>query len=190
MENQFKLFNQGIFLRDTSIEDIDDYVIWNTKEVEWQDWDAPWEKGGINIEKLKSNLLQKPTSSVPQVRKHLEICTIDRDHIGWVSSYYINGNKTQLAIGIDIPSKKFRGQNIGESAFTLFISYLLKTGLVSEIYTQTWSGNNRMIRLAEKCGFEVIHREINYREVREKVYDDLTFKLNKELFWNRFKHLE
>lgn len=37
---------------------------------------------------------------------------------------------------------------------------LLKSEYMLDIYTQTWSGNDRMLNLAEKCGFELVDREI------------------------------
>lgn len=195
MENQgieciFKISNQSIFLRDMSIKDIDDYIIWNTTEFEWQDWDAPWEKEEINIENIKNGILQKLKNPVPEIRRRLEICTIAGQHIGWVTSYNIDGDKTRFAVGIDIPCREYRGKNLGEMTLTLFISYWLKSNTVSEIYTQTWSGNHRMISLVEKCGFEIVCRNVNYREVRGSIYDSLTFKLNKDLFWERFKYLK
>ncbi|WP_055668566.1 GNAT family N-acetyltransferase [Desnuesiella massiliensis] len=188
--NTLRIYNQGIYLRDMFMEDIDDYINWNTNEIEWQDWDAPWEDEEVNVEELRISLLQRLNKELPEVRKRFEICTIDGQHIGWLSSYYIDEDKTKLAVGIDIPNNKFRGKKMGESAITLFISYLLKSGVVSEIYTQTWSGNLRMVRLAEKCGLYVESREINNREVRGNMYDGLTFKLNKDLFWDRFSHLK
>ncbi len=191
IENTFKMVNKGIILRDMTIEDIDDYVIWNTNEIEWQDWDAPWEtKDAINTENLKSKFFQRLNRKMPKARSRLEICTIHGEHVGWVTSYHVDGNEKQLAIGIDIPSNKFRGKKMGELAFTLFISYLLKSGVVLGIYTQTWSGNYRMVRLAQKCGFNVVNREVNFREIRGKLYDGLTFKLDESLFWNRFEHLK
>ena len=186
-----KIYNKDIFLRDMCLEDIDDYILWSTREIEWQDWDAPWEKEeNIDIEELRNNLHEKLARELPIVRRRLEICNINETHIGWVSSYYIDENKTKFAIGIDIPNNEFRGKKLGELAFSLYISYLLKSDYISDIYTQTWSGNERMIKLATKCGFELIDTEINLREVRGCMYNGLTFKLNKELFWNRYKNLK
>ncbi|MBQ5357078.1 MAG: GNAT family N-acetyltransferase, partial [Oscillospiraceae bacterium] len=54
----------------------------------------------------------------------------------------------------------------------------------NEIYCQTWSGNLRMIKCAEKLGFEICKRKIDYREVNGKKYDGFTFRLNKEMFYN------
>lgn len=41
-----------------------------------------------------------------------------------------------------------------------------------------------MINLAEKLGFEECSRKENFRNVRGKEYDGLTFRLNRELYEN------
>lgn len=46
-----------------------------------------------------------------------------------------------------------------------------------------------MIHIAEKIGFEECCRKIGIRSVRGRLYDGLTFKLNKEKFLNFCKIL-
>ena len=48
-----------------------------------------------------------------------------------------------------------------------------------ELYTQTWSGNTRMIRCAARLGFVECCRKAGLREVGGRKYDGLTFKINK-----------
>lgn len=38
-----------LILRDFCKEDIDKRIEWWTKDCEWQDWDAPWEKEDLSI---------------------------------------------------------------------------------------------------------------------------------------------
>lgn len=115
------------------------------------------------------------------------ICTPENECIGWCTSYTIDENYTysekegKCAIGIDIPEKEQRRKGYASHALCLFIDYLLKHG-EKEIYTQTWSGNERMIRLAEKIGFEECNRKPEFRTVRGEKYDGLTFQLNLEKF--------
>ena len=56
------------------------------------------------------------------------------------------------------------------------MAYLHSLGF-DELYTQTWSGNERMIRLAEKLGFTECGRELKERTVRGQQYDGLTFRI-------------
>jgi len=53
------------------------------------------------------------------------------------------------------------------------------------LYTQTWSGNTAMLRLAEKLGFAEVRRIEGIREVRGEKYDALTFAMTKEDFNKR-----
>ena len=51
---------------------------------------------------------------------------------------------------------------------------------MDELYTQTWSGNVRMLRCTEKLGFVECNRNVGTREVDGKKYDGLTFRLKRE----------
>ena len=103
-----------------------------------------------------------------------------------ITSTGVNSNQLNmiiqlLAVGIDIPDSKARGKGYGAQALCMFIKYLLDKG-IDDIYTQTWSGNERMIHIAEKIGFEEYRRKKEFRLVRGKKYDGLTFRLNMEKF--------
>ena len=39
-----KIIYEDVALRDLLVEDIDNHVRWYTVDVEWMDWDSPWEK--------------------------------------------------------------------------------------------------------------------------------------------------
>lgn len=122
-------------------------------------------------------------------RTGFQICIKNdsEDYIGWCNSYFIDdecnfsemGNK--CVIGIDIPERSAHRKGYASSALQLFIDYLFSCGK-KEIYTQTWSGNMRMIRLANKLGFEEFKRKPDLRTVRGQKYDGLTFCLNHKLY--------
>ena len=108
-------------------------------------------------------------------------------YIGWVSSYcidnaynYIDGDGMR-AVGIAIPDQTARGHGYATQALCTFIIYLLDCS-ENEIYTQTWSGNMRMIGLAKKLGFEECCRKVGICTVHGAQCDGLTFRLNKERF--------
>lgn len=185
-----RIYNREIYLRDMNFDDIEDYIKWNTTEIEWQNWDAPWEsEEDFDIEAYRDNLIRKINTKLPIIRKRFEICLIDNTHIGWINSYYIDGNKDKLAIGIDIPSNEFRGKNLGEFSFSLFISYLLSSSEITEIYTETWSGNIRMANLAKKCCFELVERIADIRKVNGIFYDKLVFKLDNDKFKEKYRFI-
>lgn len=185
-----KLKYKNIILRDMEENDLDDYIRWNTTETEWQNWDAPWEidKCTLFTEQITfaKKLVNNYTISdnLDNIRKRFEICTKEGTHIGWINRYCIDENYswsrtgTNTAIGIDIPSPNFRGHGCGENAMRCFMQYLFDNGF-NTLYTQTWSGNDRMIHLAKKLGFKECDRKSNIRIVNGKTYDAVTFKIEK-----------
>ncbi|WP_051540351.1 GNAT family N-acetyltransferase [Clostridium ihumii] len=171
----------NLILRDRNLKDIDDYIDWYTVNTEWKDYDAPWEKDEeINLEKIKQCII-KEVQNTPKIKTHFEIESKEGKHIGRVSSYYINGDKEKLAVGIDIINKENRGKGLGYEALLKFIKYIL-SNITNEVYTETWSGNERMIKLALKLGFKEINRDVDLLKVNGKYYDSITFKLDNNIF--------
>jgi RimJ/RimL family protein N-acetyltransferase len=196
----FMLETKNLILRDLAESDIEKRIYWETIETDWQLWDAPWEYEGLTEEEKAHNLSEyidnlrvraKRFENMPKDKKRysFEIETKDSEktYIGWVSSYNIDvdctstKNPGHCTVGIDIPDISARGKGYSYQALCAFIHYLLEHG-ESEIYTQTWSGNERMIHIALKIGFEEYHKKIGIRSVRGGTYDGLTFKLNQERF--------
>lgn len=183
---------RNIILRDMKKSDIEDNVRWWTVQTEWSDWDTPWE----NIEgseQASPEYWQKryeveKNRSESTLRSKFEI-EYEGMHIGWVSSYVIDenyecidkikeGKPYYLAVGIDICVPEIRSKGIGTNALKAFVNYYFDNG-INEIYTQTWSGNLRMIRCAEKIGFTEFRRDKGIRQVRGGIYDKVTFRLEK-----------
>lgn len=196
-----KIEYKDIVLRDMTEADIEDEIRWNTVETDWANWDAPWEplQDISDFEDFRKKKLLKLSEPKDEIRWRLEIETAEGKHIGAVSSYMINedfcwiplseakpGEKLFRAVGLSICESSFCGKGLGTKSLAAFINYYFENG-EDEIYCQTWSGNIRMIKCAEKLGFEVCRRKIDYREVNGKKYDGLTFRLNKEKFYNYFK---
>ena len=184
---------ENIILRDMIESDIEDYVRWFTVEREWENWDAPWEKEDTDEESERRSWTEfyasEKNSSDDALRRKFEIEWNGR-HIGWVSSYHIgedykwvgkveDGQTAYRAIGADICEHDLWGNRLGSNALRAFINYFFENG-DDELYTQTWSGNVRMIRCAEKLGFIECNRYTGIREVNGQKYDGLTFRLEKK----------
>lgn len=188
MEIRFK----NIVLRDMIASDVADYVRWFTKDTQWMDFDAPWEKEVSDAAAETENWTQYYGSvkDMPeQARRWKFEIVYNGRHVGWVSSYMLDekykwisvdaikeGQKVYRAVGIDICDSGVWGKGIGTNALYAFANYYFESG-ITELYTQTWSGNTRMIRCAEKLGFVERNRYIGTREVNGKKYDGLTFVL-------------
>ena len=174
-----------LILRDMRESDVEDYVRWFTTETEWGDWDAPWEghfDGTAEEERRSWTECFEAVQGLPAdaFRRKFEI-ELDGRHVGWICSYtdlgYLENPEGIPAIGLDIPDPADRGRGCGLLAFRLYTDYLRGRGHRS-FFTQTWSGNLRMTRLAEKLGFREVCRRKGFREVRGKRYDAVTYRLD------------
>ena len=137
---------------------------WYTDITEWKSWDAPWEEIEYNEEKQRMYRKHR-AENFPCFEYEI---IYNKKHIGWISAYYMTD---------DIPDKSMRGKGIGVKAIKEYLKYFKKLGYF-KIYTQTWSGNTRMIHVAEKIGFKEINRYKEIRNVNGKKYDALTFVID------------
>lgn len=189
---------EDIVLRDYRVTDIEDDIRWNTVETEWALWDAPWEMEKElqrfhpeNFRKEQMEALQKAKTGF---RWSFELDTADGVHIGGVNSYLVDenfewikrkdvasGQKVYHTLGIDILESSYWGKGLGTQALAAFIQYHLDHG-VRNLCLQTWSGNIRMIKVAEKLGFQVCKCRFGIRKVRGGTYDGLTFHLDVDKF--------
>lgn len=188
---------RNIVLRDMEVRDIDDDIRWRTVETEWADWDAPWEKDDpFDPEEYRREELERIELPLPDHRRAFEIDTAEGIHIGSVNIYCIAGDfewqahapeteearrAARWAVGIDINDRAYWSGGWGTQALTAFIRYQIEEGY-EDLYTQTWSGNFRMVGLAEKLGFRECRRKEGIRQVRGETYDGLTFRLDRTAF--------
>lgn len=189
---------KNIILRDFMESDIEDYVRWNTAETQWALWDGPWEMerklAEYNEEAHREKLGGYLAKQKEGHRRSFEIDTIEGAHIGSVNAYCIDdeynwrqaGEKSEWlesrwAVGIDICESDYWSGGYGTQALTAFIRYCIDDGY-TDLYTQTWSGNFRMVGLAQKMGFYECCRKKDIRKVRGGSYDGLTFRLDLEKF--------
>lgn len=201
---QFKY--QNIVLRDMEERDIDDEIRWNTTETAWALWDAPWEMEeelrDFDPEQYRQKELEWVRARKPDHRLSLEIDTAAGVHIGSVSAYCINEDfdcrklsagedrrKVRWAVGIEINESAYWSGGWGTQALTAWVKYHLEDGY-TDLYAQTWSGNVRMVGLAEKLGFRECRRKAGIRHVRGGVYDGLTFRLDRAVFEAHCRKLE
>lgn len=197
---------KNIVLRDYLASDIEDDVRWNTVETAWALWDAPWEMeeelAAYNEVEHREKLQRYLKKSREGHRWAFEADTADGVHIGCVNAYCIDDEfnwcetvpkedwkSVRWAVGIDIYESAFWSGGWGTQMLTAFLKYCIKDGY-SDLYTQTWSGNERMIALARKLGFRECCRKKELRVVRGEIYDGLTFRLDLAAFCEHCAKLE
>jgi len=190
--NPFRLEGKKVSLRDLRDEDIKDRYKWECEDTEWKEWDEPWADHTKTPEEMKQHLEKfledfKETSKKianlkDELRMLLEIYTEDNKHIGWVIAYHINDNyeytpeSDKIAVGIIIPPISERNKGYGSDALLTYFAYLKEMN-VSNIFLQTWSGNEPMKNVAKKIGLKLIDTKENYRNFNGKSFNGLTYKL-------------
>lgn len=188
---------RDIILREMKESDIADEIRWNTVETEWSHWDAPWEMEeairNFDAEAETKRLLEFIHGPKPPIPYSLEVDTAEGVHIGTVSQYLIDDNFDWISrqdaqgrqvfhtLGIDIAESSYWGRGFGTQALTTWTQYFLSQG-IHGICLQTWSGNIRMIRCAQRIGFVECNRFVGNRHVRGENFDGLTFRLDLDRF--------
>lgn len=180
---------KNLILRDFRASDIDDEIFWFTGRHPWMEWDAPWEPVQPPT---RAEMEEYLSAKKPTPRSRLEIET-EGVHIGFVSAYSIGADyddptpeeraagKMRTAIGLDILDDRWWGRGCGTAALEAWIRYLMAHGR-TELYLQTWSGNRRMIHVAQKLGFRECDCRRSLRLWQGKRWDALSFRLDPEAF--------
>jgi len=179
---------ERVLLRDPLAGDVEARLRWSSVEVAWQDWDAPWNGKGLTppeqIEEARRRLRERIAKPLPTPRTELWIERIGGPLLGWVSQYHYDPAVRTTWVGVNICESAYWGQGLGTEALGLWIAYLFAQLDLASVRTATWSGNVRMVRVAEKCGFVLVKTTAGAREVRGERYDALEFELDRRS-WER-----
>ena len=122
----------------------------------WKKWDAPYSP---------NEMMDYPSyiDHESKLRKYDEKLgvfselVIEREHriIGSVVYYWENESARWLEIGITIYEPRYWNGGYGTEAISLFIPYLFQNLAIERVGLTTWSGNERMMKVAEKVGMQL-----------------------------------
>ena len=178
-----EIVGSRVLLRDPLPEDVEARLRWSTVETDWQDWDAPWEGKSVTpperMEAARSSIREQIAQPLPRSRTQLWVQVIGGPLLGWVNHYHHDPEARLTYAGVNICESACWGQGLGSEAFRLWIGCLFTHYDLVAVRTATWSGNARMLRVAEKCGFVLVERNVGSREVRGETYDGLSFELTR-----------
>lgn len=108
-------------------------------------------------------------------KDHLLI-TSDDKIVGSVGGYFEDGVLAKwYDMGITVYATEMWDKHIGSQALKLFITYLFNLYDIPHLGLTTWSGNPRMMHVAEKIGMK---QEACFRQVRfynGKYYDSVQY---------------
>ncbi len=175
----------NLILRELKIEDMDKYEYWTHPSREYHKYNGPYYKQTTEIEhvnnmkELRRKLLDGDNNVLG--KKKVIVDYEANEIIGLVNWYWKSEETNWLEIGIVIFNENYWGQGIGYKGLKLWINMMFeeRKNLV-RIGLSTWSGNTRMMKLAEKLG---LMKEAEYRNARivdGNYYDSLSYGILKE----------
>jgi len=177
-------------LRDQLPSDVEARLRWVTTETVWAEWDAPWdemtpvapERFATVREKIAVAIAQPP----PTPRTQLYIELIGGPLLGWVNQYHEDARNRTTLVGMNLCESEFWNRGLGTEALKLWVGHLFGSQDLHRVGLETWSGNARMMRVADKLGFVLEGRLRENVELRGRRYDSLKYGvLRREWFARR-----
>jgi len=177
-----------IKLRNLELSDLKQYEKLKHPSQKFHEYNGPYYRKQTELELKKEiqfykNILEKNTHSDINVLKNKKIIadTVTNEIVGEVNWYWKSEETYWMEIGVVIFNEKYWGKSLGFQALQLLItekfkenSHLVRLGI------STWSGNVRMMRLAEKLGMQ---KEAVYRKARivnGEYFDSVSYGILKE----------
>jgi len=158
-----------IILRTTTEKDLADYQRWSDPTLPAWQFDGPWFNDDHSALLCRRQKWLQSDRLAPY--SVLEIDTLERTHIGWVSVYHKENDPHMTKIGINIVEDAYWGQGLGTEAMRLWIDYLFVNRGFTRIGFSTWSGNPGPIIIGRKLGFDLEALIRKGCEIEGKFYD-------------------
>ncbi|MBE4909557.1 GNAT family N-acetyltransferase [Bacillus luteolus] len=174
------LMGEKVIVRVIKEEDFEPlwHLIYGKEDTEWRKWNAPYfpfehEDFSVFRERMAKRIADGTDSM-------MLIQTLDREIIGTVSYYWEDKNTRWLEAGIVINNSQYWHGGYGTEALKLWIGHLFATLEIARVGITTWSGNERMMRVAEKLGLQLEGRMRKCRYYNGKYYDSIRMGVLRE----------
>ncbi|MDM5297463.1 GNAT family protein [Bacillus pumilus] len=179
---------QEDLVRIQALDEQDLDVIWHFKfkaeDQSYRKWNAPYlYEHDIPLALFKKRYMQD--ESFPP---KLYGIVIDHELKGTVSYYWENERTRWLECGIILYDSRFWNGGYGSKALSLWVDQLFSHIDIPRIGLTTWSGNPRMMRCAEKCGFTLEGRLRKVRYYQGEYYDSMRYGILREEWENLPRH--
>lgn len=175
----------NILIRELEIKDLEDYLFWNHPSREFHKFNGPYfsknseEELKEEVKKYKSQLLNGEKNVLGN-KKIIAVKETD-EVIGTLNWYWKSVETLWMEIGIVIFNENHWGAGIGYKALKMWIDEIFRDNpRLVRLGLSTWSGNIRMMKLAEKLGLK---KEAMYRKARiveGEYYDSVSYGILKE----------
>lgn len=185
--NMVSLQGEKVKLKQASADDIEELYYWKYEEEtqEAKKWNAPYTPE-VKISKKEYQAIWEYDHEIYPGFPSMLIIYADGKLIGTVGAYWVDKNTEWLETGIVIYDKDYWNGGYGTEAYHLWIDFLFRTTNLHRLGMATWSGNARMIRIAEKAGMKEEARIREARKVDGKYFDAVKMGILRSE-WETFK---
>ncbi|XQY93078.1 GNAT family N-acetyltransferase [Metabacillus sp. HB246100] len=162
-------------------DEVDQLYYWKyeEKEQEAKKWNGPYIPEPFMTKKEFRESWLKENELFPHVPFSLLII-IDGKVTGYVSSYWVDRMTNWLETGIVIFDCDYWNGGYGSEAYKLWIDFLFSQTNLHRLGMSTWSGNTRMMKVAEKIGMREEARIRKARIVNDIYYDAIKMGMLRE----------
>ncbi len=165
---ELPLRGRRIVLRDWTADDLPALEHWFQPGRVWRALDGPYYQQASTSEmpqQLAPFRRAIEATELPTPRVSIAIATADDDAlVGRVSRYWQSEETLWLSLGVGVYDPEQWGRGIGYEALGLWSQYVLDAMPdLARLDLRTWSGNPRMMRLAERLGYRL---EARFRDAR------------------------
>ena len=176
-----KVMLKGNKITIRTIEESDIKLLWDLvfkeENPEWKKWDAPYfpfsiQEYSVYKENLQLRLKEEPLSQL--------IVENEGEIIGTVSFYWEHKPTRWLEMGIVIYDSAYWNGGYGTEALRLYRDLLFENMEIGRVGLTTWSGNERMMKVAEKIGMQLEGRMRKCRYYNGTYYDSIRMGMIRE----------
>ncbi|MGA9288384.1 MAG: GNAT family protein [Anaerobacillus sp.] len=161
-----------VVLSEATWDDINELYYWKYEEEEQEakKWNGPYIAEKKETKEEYRREWTEHNEIHPGVPDTLVILAGDKV-IGYVGSYWVDKYTNWLETGIVIYDKNYWNGGYGTEAYKTWIDFLFRSTDLHRIGMSTWSGNVRMMKVAEKIGMREEARIRQARMVNGQYYD-------------------
>ncbi len=175
------VLNHNVLIREIAHDDIPQLyeLIYEEEQPEWKKWDAPY----FPLEHVSYTDFQEYTSKEmlkDSEPSHRMIIQINDEIVGTVNYYWEHKPSNWMEVGIVIYKPEYWNGGYGTAVLKMWIDYLFNKLPIVRVGLTTWSGNERMMKVAEKLGMQLEGRLRKCRLYNNTYYDSIRMGLLRE----------
>lgn len=164
-----------VSLRDRQPADIEQIETWLTDSAAlWRSWDSPY-LDPVQVDKTMHFYIAQMKQNAPTADERLVIA--ENTVVGMVNREKQDEKSGWWELGILIFNHHFWGKGVGTDALRLWIEETLQWTCAHTLTMTTWSGNERMMRTAQRLGFRECMRVPQVHLVDGMRYDAVRYAL-------------